>query len=134
MADSELSLTRRGAVLGCVAATGASMMCGCGFADFRTARLRYRMTVDVKTPFGIRTGASVIETTLASGPRTGEGAGLSSGLQGEAVFVDLPNGHNLVALLSNAKFRSPADYHQNLFNDALRLGAVAIPPMPRILS
>ncbi|WP_144243874.1 hypothetical protein [Sphingopyxis sp. MWB1] len=57
--------------------------------------IRYRLTAEVETPAGVRTGSSVIETIWDRG--------LSGAtVRGEAVAVDLPNGQTLFVLLRTA--------------------------------
>jgi hypothetical protein len=61
----------------------------------QVAPYRYRMTVEVDTPTGLRTGSSVIEVR----PRlTGEFAA-DMVIDGEAVPVNLPDGRTIYALL-----------------------------------
>lgn len=65
---------------------------------------RYRLTVQIETPQGLRTGSSVIEVqTIKDGALslTGGGAGgdVVYRVNGQAVAVDLPNGKTLFALL-----------------------------------
>lgn len=66
---------------------------------------RYRMTVEVETPEGLRSGSAVREvdyTDLLSSPlRLPQTNMLSLKLRGEAVAVDLPGGRTLFALLSS---------------------------------
>jgi hypothetical protein len=65
---------------------------------------RYRLAVEVDTPQGPRSGASVIETTRRDA--TGipwyppEARKISSQVRGEAVFVDLGEGRNVVAIMA----------------------------------
>jgi hypothetical protein len=61
---------------------------------------RYRLTVEVETPQGVRTGSSVIEVTnrLAFN-MNGGGYSRIYRARGEAVAVDLPGGRTLFALL-----------------------------------
>lgn len=58
--------------------------------------LRYKMTVEVDTPQGVKSGYAVREMTLSTDnimrPTTG-------GIKGEAVAIDLPGGRTLFALL-----------------------------------
>jgi hypothetical protein len=77
---------------------GAIIVSGCGR---RFPTFRYRMTVEVETPQGLRTGASVIQVSSIEG---GSGAmyGFSSTVRGEAVAVDLPGGRTLFALLQSS--------------------------------
>jgi hypothetical protein len=95
-----------------------------------SGRIRYRMTVEVDTPDGVKSGSSVIESVITKGPRTGEASGISYAVKGEAVAVDLGNGQLLFALLSGRDM-APADFQANLFHDALERGAIATPPLPR---
>lgn len=85
-----------------VLATGAaaSLLCGCEPGDFGSNRvyfepIRYRLTAEVETPEGLRTGSSVIETTWDRGLS-------GAAVKGEAVAVDLPNGQTLFILLRTA--------------------------------
>ena len=112
-----------------IAAQAIALLLGaCG--PEASSRLRYRMTVEVETPAGLKTGSSVIETTITKGPATGQGSGISYGLKGDAVAVDLGHGQTLFALLSGEQ--GGLDYHARLFHGALSDGgAVATPPMPR---
>jgi hypothetical protein len=50
-------MARRGA-LGLLAGTVAALLSGCG-SFFRSGSYRFRMTVEVETPEGVRTGSSV---------------------------------------------------------------------------
>jgi len=67
----------------------------------RLPTYRYRMTVEVETPEGLRTASSVIEvrTIRGSGFPGPEAAGISSRAIGEAVAVDLGRRGTLFALL-----------------------------------
>src|SRR3546814_5030668 len=62
-----------------------------------------------ETPTGVRSGSSVIETTIIKGPRTGQGSGLTATMKGEAVAVDLGSGQTLFALL-NGDRQAASDY------------------------
>lgn len=83
-------------------ATGAflALLGGCEPGDIGSSRvyfdpIRYRLTAEVETPEGVRTGSSVIETIWDRG--------LSGAtVKGEAVAVDLPNGQTLFILLRTA--------------------------------
>jgi hypothetical protein len=62
---------------------------------------RYRLTVEIETPEGLRTGSSVIEVhTAMAGPKSIPNPGqVSTRIKGEAVAIDLPGGQTLFALL-----------------------------------
>jgi hypothetical protein len=59
--------------------------------------LRYKMTVEVDTPQGVKSGFAVREMTLNSDNLVG---GPKGRIRGEAVVVDLPGGKTLFALLT----------------------------------
>lgn len=94
----------------------AGLLAGCVFED--SERLRYRMTVEVEASAGVRSGSSVIESTITKGPGFGDASGISSGLRGEAVAVDLPGGRSLFALLRSKDDRDTAGYHARLVQGA----------------
>ena len=62
---------------------------------------RYRLTVEVDTPQGLRSGSSVIEVEqrLVRPGSNPTGTGVERRVRGEAVAVDLPGGRTLFALL-----------------------------------
>jgi len=62
---------------------------------------RFRMIVQVETPAGIKTGSSVLQSSYSVSPSWLPQQGtLNSSLRGEAVYVDLGEGKNIVALLA----------------------------------
>src|SRR3954454_17115217 len=58
---------------------------------------KYRLTVEVETPEGVKTGSSVISVN----PDRGYSRKGHTGIKGDAVLVDLGSGKNLVALLAH---------------------------------
>lgn len=90
-------MSRRG-VAGLLVGGLALALSGCG--SLFPARYRFRLTVDVDTPQGLRSGSSVYEVTAG---RTGNilpDAGKRRwNVRGEAVAVDLPGAKTLFALL-----------------------------------
>ena len=73
----------------------------CGGADDGAPDYRYRLTVEVETPEGLRTGSSVIEVKQSLTRAAGSPAhsAVQRRARGEAVAVDLPGGRTLFALL-----------------------------------
>lgn len=90
----------RRVTLGSLLALGTLALAGCGY---RRETFRYRITVEVQTPEGIRSGSSVIEVKLAeTGSHswvTPEASGVRGHARGEAVAVELPGAKVLFALL-----------------------------------
>jgi hypothetical protein len=75
---------------------------GSGFAyeTWATYVHRFRLTIEVETPDGIKSGAGVMQSAYMRKadwiPQTG---GVIPSLRGDAVFVDLGNGRNVIAIL-----------------------------------
>ncbi len=67
--------------------------------EFPSASWRYKITVEVETPEGIKTGSVVRETQASTDVRVGDVGGGSAGTIGEAVVVDLGKRQYLVGLL-----------------------------------
>jgi hypothetical protein len=93
-------MARRG-VLGLLAGAATFVLSGCGF--FGGNSYRFKMTVEVDTPQGMKSGSSVYAvmgtstTDLATG-----GSSSFTDVRGEALMVDLPDGKMLFALLRRA--------------------------------
>ncbi len=76
----------------------------------REHSFRYRMTVEIETPAGIRVGSSVREVTIVENPVWAITArDATTRFQGEAVAVDLPGGRTLFTLLDR-----PTEYSTHL--------------------
>lgn len=84
--------------MGLLAGVATALLGGCG----STQKFRYRMTVEVETPQGLRTGFAVreiIPRTPPPLPALGESRPRWD-VRGEAVVVDLGGGRTLFALLT----------------------------------
>jgi hypothetical protein len=69
---------------------------------FSPVSYRFRITVAVETPQGVREGASVLETSTIYQPTfLGATGGRFPSLHGQAVFVDLGQGRHLIGLLAH---------------------------------
>ncbi len=62
-----------------------------------THTLRWKLTIEVETPQGISSGASVLESSFFQ--QSGVVRGASSKLLGQAIFVDLGDGKHIIAAL-----------------------------------
>ena len=90
-------MARRG-VIGLLTGAATAMLTGCGMIGGES--YRFRMTVEVETPEGLRTGSSVYEVTAQNHVELlPDMRGRSRDVRGEAVAVDLPGGRTLFALL-----------------------------------
>ena len=74
----------------------ALALTGCGDA---APDYRYRLTVEVETPEGLRSGSSVIQVRQTLKLQDSKPVGVRRRVSGEAVAIDLPNGSTLFALL-----------------------------------
>ncbi|MEO1647803.1 MAG: hypothetical protein AAFR32_03180 [Pseudomonadota bacterium] len=79
----------------------SALLAACGsYGDDKAPDFRYRLTVEVDTPEGLRTGRSVIEVKQSIGGSAGSGYSpkIFRRARGDAVAVDLPGGKTLYAL------------------------------------
>jgi hypothetical protein len=82
-----------------IAAMGLVLLSACGSPK----SYRVRMTVDVDTPQGVRSGSGVFEILAGRNPKLlPDERAASVALRGEAVPIDLPGGQTLFALLRPA--------------------------------
>lgn len=86
-----------------VAAIGMALLSACSNSD-PTPHYRFRMTVEVETPEGLKTGSSVIEVETSRSKGIPTDGTIQHRVHGEAVAVDLDDGKVLFALL-----RSPGN-------------------------
>lgn len=95
--SQELVMLRRG-IFRVLAGGVAVLLSGCGL--FGRNSYRFKMTVEIETPDGLKRGSSVyrVRAWRTSDLMTG-GSGSDAELLGEAVAVDLPGNKTLFALL-----------------------------------
>jgi len=88
--------------------------------SYPTYTYRYRMTVEVEVGGKLRSGESVIEVRIAMQPSGGGIPPYKPHVRGEAVFVDLGEGRNVIALLAAGPLAADVNYPDyivpNLFN------------------
>ena len=126
-------MTRRGVFGLLVALTAFAAVAGCTLPGFEP-RYRFRMTVEVQTPEGLKTGSSVMEVVAGKGIAVGDSSGVSSAIRGEAVAVDLLGGPIFVLLtlpdaggslqghIREALLDDPSDSPDGVIADVARLG------------
>jgi hypothetical protein len=96
-------MARRGVIGVLTATVGALVLVGCGLMNSNYS-YRYKITVEVDTPEGLKTGFAVHETIVGkSNVNLGElSARRGIRTRGEAVAVDLPGGQTLFVLVPNS--------------------------------
>ena len=111
-----------------------ALLGGCGVFG-STYRYRYKMTVKVVTPEGLRTGSAVHEQIVSkSNVDLGELSG-KRGMRtrGEAVAVDLPGGQTLFALIPDSEVAQAAldpEWHNDWVESARRISGRETPQGP----
>jgi hypothetical protein len=113
-------MIRRQAMLAVIGVT-ALLMAGCDPFPEKYS-YRYRLTVEVDTPQGLRSGSSVIEQRAQEGTGVPDTA-IRSSTKGEAVAIDLPGGRTVFALLRTVDYNS-APFASAAFAEEL---AAAVP-------
>jgi hypothetical protein len=88
---------------------------------YPTYSYRYRMTVEVMVDGAVRSGASVIEVKINKQPKFGQAPPQVSRVRGEAIFIDLGNGRNVVALLAAGAKAENVDYPYNVVPEVFGL-------------
>lgn len=85
-----------------IAIIGAvGLLVALNYAVQSTSTYRYRLQLELDTPEGRKTGSSVIEVLVREvNWGTPESTGTSRSLKGEAVFIDMGGGRNLVATMT----------------------------------
>lgn len=97
-------MTRR-EIIGALAVSASLTVTGCN--SLYSEIYRYRMTVEVETPEGLKSASSVIEARAwDSNGILGHSVG--SKVLGQAVAVDMPNGTTLFALLKGVDGKTAA--------------------------
>jgi hypothetical protein len=89
-------MARRG-LMGLLAGGAAALLSGCWLIGGNS--YRFKMTVEVDTPQGLRTGSSVYEVSAEKKSTFMTGNDRSKSIKGEAVAVDIAPGKTLFALL-----------------------------------
>lgn len=90
-------------------------------AIFPSHTHRYRLTLEVEVDGKIHEGSSVVEVAITEQPKLLPETGALGKIRGEAVFVDLGQGRNLVALLAGAPDALNEDAPRHLAVKAYRL-------------
>lgn len=129
-------------IIGLISLSTGTIGCSEAEVEDRAPDYRYRLTVEVDTPEGVKTGSSVIEVQQGIGRTTMDGFGevIMYKVRGEAVAVDLPDGQTLYALLRTGSdvdwatrvipFLTPDQGDENPLDDVLLMkGKQELPRM-----
>ena len=114
-------LTRRRFGTGALAALAGAAAGGIGLAGCAgpSHGLRYRLRLDVETPEGLKTGASVISLSVRHITAIDVGGSYPREIRGEAIAVDLGPRGVLFALLSPDSQRKSSQSAENIAQAAL---------------
>lgn len=86
---------------------------GSGDFGFRDWSWKQKLTIEVNTPDGVKSGSSVVKASFGWDPKwwgMGDSAGSMHGdIDGESVVVDLGNGHYLMNLLNENDESQPSE-------------------------
>lgn len=95
--------------LGIFVALPVALVFGFFKLNYPTCTFRYKLTAEVMTPDGLKTGSSVIEVSYSSvHPLPNPGRWRADKVTGEAVYVDLGGGKNLFVLLGADRWERTA--------------------------
>lgn len=123
----EVHIGRR-TILGLLAGVAALAVSGCGIAGDQLPTYRYRLTVEVETPEGLKSGSSVIEVRSGVGGKAaGPMAVYTTQARGEAVTVDLGKRGLMFALLRSGD-------NVDWAGQAMMIGIVPTPPLDQTRS
>jgi hypothetical protein len=82
-----------------------AVLCALGWGyiqiNYPTCTFRYKLTAEVMTPDGLKTGSSVIEVSYSNFASLSGVPNLILNVKGEANYLDLGSGKNLFLMLSN---------------------------------
>jgi hypothetical protein len=99
-------------------------------APFPVCTFRYKLTAEVMTPDGLKTGSSVIEVSYSHHGDYGGGENAVLNIVGEAVYVDLGAGKNLFVTLTtrDSGRAGPNDRNgRNYYDDVGPMNPFAFP-------
>lgn len=89
---------------------------------YPTYTYRYRLTISVDTPAGVRASSGVIESSYTYEPQLVPGMiGFRTEARGDAIFLNLGDGRNVVALLTSHAFSLGAAYPQTVVLKRLKI-------------
>jgi hypothetical protein len=102
-----------GAIAACLVLIAGGVLAFWTFG-YPTYTYRYRLTVEAMVGGSIHSGSGVIEIELRTQPRTSDIPPVAPRVHGDAVFVDLGGGRNVVALLAGGAEAKDWDQPINL--------------------
>jgi hypothetical protein len=81
--------------------------------NYPTCTFRYKLTAEVMTPDGLKTGSSVIKVSYSHNADWGGGKSADLHMTGEAVYVDLGQGKNLFVTLKSQESGREVSLNRN---------------------
>src|SRR5437016_6226883 len=90
-------------------ALAVAVLLGWGWIYLARPEHKYRLTIEVQTPGGVRSASGVMAVHMGKDGGILPEAGGSIGMKGDAIFVDLGDGRNLIAALAHGVNASDYD-------------------------
>jgi hypothetical protein len=84
-------------------AFAVAVLLGWGWLYLARPEHKYRLTIEVQTPGGVRSASGVMAVHMGKDAGILPEAGGRSATKGDAIFVDLGDGKNLIAALAHGK-------------------------------
>jgi len=103
------------------------MLLGWGWIYLARPDHKYRLTIEVETPSGVRSASGVIAVHLGKDSGILPEAGGSIGMKGDAIFVDLGDGRNLIVALAHGANASNFDGMSRLAMNAFAAAGQKVP-------
>ena len=84
-------------------ALAVAVLLGWGWIYLARPEHKYRLTIEVQTPGGVRSASGVMAVHMGKDSGILPEAGGRSSTRGDAIFIDLGDGRNLIATLTHGK-------------------------------
>lgn len=104
-----------------------AVLLGWGLIYLGRPEHKYRLTIEVQTPGGVRSASGVMAVYMGKDSGILPGAGGGSNTKGDAIFVDLGDGRNLIATLTHGKNGLYFDGMNNLAMNAFAAAGQKVP-------
>lgn len=84
-------------------ALAVAVLLGWGWIYLARPEHKYRLTIDVQTPGGVKSASGVMAVHMGKDAGILPEAGGRAGMKGDAIFIDLGDGRHLIAALAHGR-------------------------------